>query len=112
VSNKFGIIGYGYVGKATHLGLLHNQKCTVHDTIFNTSILDLKTVEHVFVCVPTNTDTDIDNIIHDLKFYKILTKMLKLSSEVPCHSELVKDSIASRTNYLYSGVSTRKILGH
>jgi UDPglucose 6-dehydrogenase len=78
VSNKFGIIGYGYVGKATHFGLLNNQKCTVHDTIFNTSILNLKNVENVFVCVPTNTDIDIDNIIYDLKILQDITKDVKI----------------------------------
>jgi UDPglucose 6-dehydrogenase len=64
---KFGILGYGYVGKATHLGLLNNQKCIVHDTIFESERSILKDADTVFVCIPTATQTDIDTVITEIQ---------------------------------------------
>ena len=46
---KFGILGYGYVGKATHKGLLNNTNDTV------------------FVCIPTATQTDINIVISEIQ---------------------------------------------
>jgi len=63
---KFGILGYGYVGKATHLGLLNNQKCIVHDTIFESKRTILKDAETIFVCIPTATQADINTVISEI----------------------------------------------
>jgi len=63
---KFGILGYGYVGKATHLGLLNNQKCIVHDTIFESERTILKDAETIFVCIPTATQADINTVISEI----------------------------------------------
>ena len=65
--NKFGILGYGYVGKATHVGLLNNQKCAVHDITFESTRDVLKNADTVFICIPTATDADIDVIINEIK---------------------------------------------
>lgn len=67
MTTKFGIMGYGYVGKATHLSLLKNQKCTVHDIMFDTALNDLMNCEFIFICIPTSTQTDIDNLIIEAK---------------------------------------------
>lgn len=63
---KFGILGYGYVGKATHLGLLNNQKCIVHDTIFESKREILKDADTIFVCIPTATQADINIVISEI----------------------------------------------
>jgi len=39
---KFGILGYGYVGKATHKGLLRDARTVVHDITFDTEKIILK----------------------------------------------------------------------
>lgn len=70
--NKFGILGYGYVGKATHLGILKNQKCIVHDVIFDSKIEDLKDADTVFICIPTANDDDINIVIKEIKYLKEL----------------------------------------
>ena len=62
----FGILGYGYVGKATHLGLLNNQKCIVHDTIFESERSVLKDADTIFVCIPTETQQDINTVISEI----------------------------------------------
>lgn len=64
---RFGILGYGYVGKATHKGLLKDQKVIVYDTMFDVDKNIIYKADTVFVCIPTNTDDDIDIIINEIK---------------------------------------------
>jgi UDPglucose 6-dehydrogenase len=67
---NFGILGYGYVGKATHKALLKDQKAIVYDIMFDVEKSIIYKADTVFICIPTNTDTDIDTIIneiHDLR---------------------------------------------
>jgi UDPglucose 6-dehydrogenase len=64
---KFGILGYGYVGKATHKGLLNDAKTVVHDITFDTEREILKNADTVFVCIPTETQADIDTVITEIK---------------------------------------------
>lgn len=68
--NKFGILGYGYVGKATHKGLLNDEKAIVHDITFNTEREILKDAHTVFVCIPTATQTDINIVIAEIQQIK------------------------------------------
>jgi len=64
---KFGILGYGYVGKATHKGLLNNTNVIVHDTLLHTERTILKDADIVFVCIPTATQTDINIVISEIQ---------------------------------------------
>lgn len=64
---KFGILGYGYVGKATHKGLLNDAKTVVHDITFDTEREILKNADTIFVCIPTETQADIDTVISEIK---------------------------------------------
>ena len=67
---KFGILGYGYVGKATHKGLLQDQKALVYDTTFDIEKNIIYDADTVFICIPTNTNKDIDIIIAEIKELK------------------------------------------
>lgn len=64
---QFGILGYGYVGKATHKGLLNNSDATIHDILRNTDRIILKDVHTVFVCLPTETEDQIAILIDELQ---------------------------------------------
>lgn len=64
---KFGILGYGYVGKATHKGILKDQKAIVYDSMFDMDKSAIYKANSVFICIPTNTDKDIDIIIAEIK---------------------------------------------
>lgn len=64
---KFGILGYGYVGKATHKGLLKDEKCIVYDTMFDVDKSIIYEADTVFICIPTITDKDINIIIDEIK---------------------------------------------
>lgn len=67
---KFGILGYGYVGKATHKGLLKDQKAIVYDITFSMDKKEIYKSDIVFICIPTNTYKDIDIIIKEIKEIK------------------------------------------
>lgn len=67
---KFGILGYGYVGKATHKGLLKDAKAIVYDSMFEIDRSVIYKADNVFICIPTNTDNDIDIIIDEIKDIK------------------------------------------
>lgn len=70
MSIKFGILGYGYVGKATHYSILKQQDCKIHDIIFNTSREDLKDSDYVFICIPTSTDNEVKVLIKEINLLK------------------------------------------
>jgi len=68
----FGILGYGYVGKGTHKGLIKDRECVIHDLLLHTDRTILKNSHTVFVCIPTNTNDDINTVIHEIKELKKL----------------------------------------
>jgi UDP-glucose 6-dehydrogenase len=72
---KFGILGYGYVGKATHKGLLKDSKAIVYDTMFDVDKSIIYKADTVFICIPTNTDEDIETIIAEIKELQELLAM-------------------------------------
>lgn len=63
---RFGILGYGFVGKATHYSLLQNQETTIHDVQLGTSLSALYDAETIFICLPTADQDDIDNLITEI----------------------------------------------
>ena len=65
--SNFGILGYGYVGKATHKGLLKDAKAIVYDTMFDMDKSAIYNADTVFICIPTNTYEDINIIITEIK---------------------------------------------
>ena len=64
---KLGIIGHGFVGKATDWGFNKHVSKFIVDPLLNTTISDLKEFkpEIVFICVPTpmSDDGSIDSSI-------------------------------------------------
>ena len=75
---KLGIVGYGFVGKATDQGFNKRVKKYIVDPILNTSIEELKDFqpEIVFICVPTPMNDDgsqdasiISSVTNDLSRY-------------------------------------------
>lgn len=64
---KFGILGYGYVGKATHKSILKNADAIIYDIAFNADKGVIYEADVVFICIPTNTDDDINIIIEEIK---------------------------------------------
>lgn len=73
--HKFGIVGYGVVGKATEKSLLNDKTVVVHDILQKTKIDILKDCSVVFICIPTDTTQDILNLI------EICVNLIKLNSK-------------------------------
>ena len=65
--NKFGILGYGYVGKATHKSILKRENVVVYDSMTDLHKDEIYKCDTVFICIPTNTERDIDVIIKEIK---------------------------------------------
>ena len=72
---KLGIVGHGFVGKATDWGFNRRVSKFIVDPLLNTNIEDLKEFEPeiVFICVPTPMSDDgsqdssiIENVIKEL----------------------------------------------
>jgi UDPglucose 6-dehydrogenase len=76
--NKFGIVGYGIVGKATHLGLLEHAEVIKHDIILETTLDDLKECDYVFFCTPTDDQTNINSLIDEIKNLKQINPNCKI----------------------------------
>ena len=115
---KLGIVGHGFVGKATDWGF--NKRITkfVVDPLLNTSVSDLKDFEPeiVFICVPTPMSDDgsqdssiIEEVIKDLILYcpnaikvvkstvlpSLLAKLHKLDSKLIYNPEFLREKHAN-----------------
>lgn len=74
--HKFGILGYGYVGRATHLSLCKNQKVIIYDIKKSANKNNLSTCDTIFICIPTNTQKDIKKLFREIKdIYKLNPKI-------------------------------------
>jgi UDPglucose 6-dehydrogenase len=81
-----GIIGYGVIGKTTHQVLFPTEDVKIHDIDLDTNILDLLDSEMVFVCIPTNGNTDfleIKNIIELFTNESPKTEIVIRSTVIP-----------------------------
>jgi UDPglucose 6-dehydrogenase len=76
--NKIGIVGYGIVGKATHLGLLSEQSVVIHDIRLDTKLEDLYVCEYVFFCIPTDSDASIQLLLEEIRLLKSYNPNVKI----------------------------------
>jgi UDPglucose 6-dehydrogenase len=63
---KIGILGYGIVGQATHQGILKNIPVVIYDKALEYKFEKLTDMDYIFVCIPTDDEKDIDNLINEL----------------------------------------------
>jgi len=75
---KFGILGYGYVGRATHKGLLKDANAIVYDTKFDLDKDIIYDADLVFICIPTVTNEDIAVIIKEIKDLQLQNPSVKI----------------------------------
>ena len=99
---KIGIIGYGFVGKATAKGFSLNTELFIVDPILGTSISDLKEFkpEYIFVCVPTpmlddgNQDfTAVIDVFKEIIRNKILAHIVLKSTVTPSNIKIAETFI-------------------
>ncbi len=115
---KLGIVGHGFVGKATDWGFNKRVSKFIVDPILNTSVSDLKDFdpEIVFICVPTPMSDDgsqdssiIEEVIKDLILYcpnaikvvkstvlpSLLDQLYKLDSKIVYNPEFLREKHAN-----------------
>jgi len=81
-----GIIGYGVIGKTTHKVLFPNENVKIHDVILNTNLSDLFNSDIIFICIPTNNNSDlleIKNTISILTNKSPKTEIIIRSTIIP-----------------------------
>ena len=115
---KLGIVGHGFVGKATDWGFDTNVEKFIVDPIHNTEVKDLESFKPqiVFICVPTPMNNDgtqdssiIEKVIDELmkacpntiKVVKstvlpsVLTKLNELDSNLIYNPEFLREKHAN-----------------
>ena len=115
---KLGIVGHGFVGKATDWGFNKRISKFIVDPLLDTSVSDLKDFEPeiVFICVPTPMSDDgsqdssiIEKVIHELVLYcphsikvvkstvlpSLLDKLHKLDSKLVYNPEFLREKHAN-----------------
>ena len=115
---KLGIVGHGFVGKATDWGFNRRVSKFIVDPLLNNSVEDLKDFEPeiVFICVPTPMNDDgsqdssiIEKVINDLALYcpnaikvvkstvvpSLLDKLYKLDSRLIYNPEFLREKHAN-----------------
>ena len=115
---KLGIVGHGFVGKATDWGFNKRVSKFIVDPLLNNSVEDLKDFEPeiVFICVPTPMNDDgsqdssiIEKVINDLALYcpnaikvvkstvvpSLLDKLQKLDSKLIYNPEFLREKHAN-----------------
>ena len=115
---KLGIVGHGFVGKATDWGFNRRVSKFIVDPLINSSISDLKEFEPeiVFICVPTPMSDDgsqdssiIENVIKELVLYcpnaikvvkstvlpSLLDELQRLDSKLVYNPEFLREKHAN-----------------
>ena len=70
-----GIIGYGVVGKTTHQVFFPEKNVQIHDISLNTNLSDLFGSELIFICIPTDSYSDL------LEIKKLISIITECSPE-------------------------------
>ena len=115
---KLGIVGHGFVGKATDWGFSKRVSKFIVDPLINTSVSDLKDFEPdlVFICVPTPMGNDgsqdssiLEKVIEELVLYcpnaikvvkstvlpSMLDKLQRLDSKLVYNPEFLREKHAN-----------------
>ena len=105
---KIGIIGYGFVGKATSKGFSVNTELFIVDPILGTSVSDLNEFkpEYIFICVPTpmlkdgNQDfTAVIDVFKEILKNKIPAHIILKSTVTPSNIKIAETFIE---NFIYN----------
>jgi UDPglucose 6-dehydrogenase len=97
---EFGIVGYGIVGKATHVGLLNNCEIKIHDIQLDTQLADLANIKYAFFCIPTVDDETVNTLIDEIRNLKKINPscLIIIRCTVPvgtCHfiEDIIQDNV-------------------
>ena len=105
---KVGIVGYGFVGKATAKGFSKNTELFLVDPLLGTNLSDLKEFipEFIFICLPTPMKKDgsqdftlVKEVFTDILSNKISSTIILKSTVIPSNIKIVDNLIE---DYIYN----------
>ena len=105
---KVGIVGYGFVGKATAKGFSKNTELFLVDPLLGTNLSDLKdfSPEFIFICLPTPMKKDgsqdftlVKEVFMDLLSNKVSSTIILKSTVIPSNIKIVDNLIE---DYIYN----------
>tara|TARA_B100000212_G_C27264678_1_gene486032 strand:- start:60 stop:914 length:855 start_codon:yes stop_codon:yes gene_type:complete len=105
---KVGIVGYGFVGKATAKGFSKNTELFLVDPLLGTNLSDLKEFipEFIFICLPTPMKKDgsqdftlVKEVFMDLLSNKVSSTIILKSTVIPSNIKIVDNLIE---DYIYN----------
>ena len=103
---KVGIVGYGFVGKATAKGFSKNTELFVVDPLLGTNLSDLKEFmpEFIFLCLPTPMKKDgsqdftlVEEVLREILFIKFSATIILKSTVTPHNIKIVDNLIKDYT---------------
>ena len=99
---KVGIVGYGFVGKATAKGFSKNTELFLVDPLLGTNLSDLKEFipEFIFICLPTPMKKDgsqdftlVKEVFTDILSNKISSTIILKSTVIPSNIKIVDNFV-------------------
>ena len=105
---KVGIVGYGFVGKATAKGFSKNTEIFAVDPLLGTNLSDLKEFmpEFIFLCLPTPMKKDgsqdftlVKEVFMKILSYKFSSTIILKSTVTPSNIKIVDDLFE---DYIYN----------
>ncbi len=105
---KVGIVGYGFVGKATAKGFSKNTELFLVDPLLGTNLCDLKEFmpEFIFVCLPTPMKKDgsqdftlVKEVFMEILSNKVSSTIILKSTVTPSNIKVVDNLIE---DYIYN----------
>mgnify|MGYP001502625771 FL=1 len=105
---KVGIVGYGFVGKATAKGFSKNTELFLVDPLLGTNLTDLKEFmpEFIFLCLPTPMKKDgsqdftlVKEVFMELLSKKVSATIILKSTVTPTNIKIVDNLIE---DYIYN----------
>ena len=105
---KVGIVGYGFVGKATAKGFSKNTELFLVDPLLGTNLSDLVdfSPEFIFICLPTPMKKDgsqdftlVKEVFMDILSNKISSTIILKSTVIPSNIKIVDNLIE---DYIYN----------
>ena len=105
---KVGIVGYGFVGKATAKGFSKNTELFLVDPLLGTNLSDLKdfSPEFIFICLPTPMKKDgsqdftsVKEVFMEMLSNKVSSTIILKSTVTPSNIKIVDNLIE---DYIYN----------
>lgn len=97
-----GIVGYGVVGKATREALFPDESIIIHDISLKTNLEDICKCNLVFICIPTNTQQNIEeleNLCLKISSLNSIIEIVVRSTVTPGFFNTLKEKIKNPLTY-------------